>query len=157
MLSMNEFVSVLSNFARLEEGSLFQERYNFHALCNLLDMDNIRVSYRRTQRRSDTNHTGRPSPPGFPRILDLIRLTERQFFSDPRDRLYAILGLSTTPRFSADYTSTIQETFMGSASWALTSFPTLALLPTARGVSDTKSCYHHGLLHLTWLGLTRWD
>jgi hypothetical protein len=134
-MSMYEFVCVLYDFAGLEQGSLFQERYNFHALCNLLDMDNIRASH---QRRSNINATNRPRRVGFPQILNLIRQTERQFFTDPRDRLYAILSLTTTPGFSADYTLTVEETFMGFASWALTSFPSLALLSAARGASETK-------------------
>ncbi|KAH7412668.1 heterokaryon incompatibility protein-domain-containing protein [Cadophora sp. MPI-SDFR-AT-0126] len=137
-MSMYEFISVLLNFINLEQGSLFQERYNFHGLCNLLDMDSIRDDYQRQQRSPDGNPTNGPSPLRFPQILELIRQTERQFFTDPRDRLYAILSLTTTPGFSADYTSTVDETFMSFASWALTSFSSLALLSVARGVSETR-------------------
>ncbi|PVH86507.1 HET-domain-containing protein [Cadophora sp. DSE1049] len=137
-MSMYEFISVFDDFMGLEQGALFQERYNFHGLCNLLDMDSIRASYQKHQRSPDVNPTNRPRPHRFPQILELIRQTERQFFTDPRDRLYAILSLTTTPGFSADYTSTVDETFMCFASWALTSFPSLALLSVARGVSETR-------------------
>ncbi|KAK0121663.1 hypothetical protein ONS95_009950 [Cadophora gregata] len=137
MVSMYEFISVMYDFAGLEQGSLFQERYNFHALCNLLDMDSIRRSYQ--ERISfDTNAINISRATSVPRILELIRQTERQFFTDPRDRLFAILSLTTTPGFSADYTLTVEETFMGFASWTLTSFPSLALLSVARGLSNTK-------------------
>lgn len=137
-MPMDEFVSVLRDFADLEQGCLFQERYNYHALCNLFEMDGIRSGYQRNQICAVTITTNEPRPHRCPRMFELIRQTEGQFFTDPRDRLYAILSLTTTPGFSADYTLTVEETFMRFASWALNFFPNLALLSVARGVSNTK-------------------
>jgi hypothetical protein len=134
-MSMFDFVSIFHDLAGLEQGSQYQERYNFHALCNLLDMDSIRSSL---QGRSKTNNATSRRLVRFPQLLDIIFQTERQLFTDPRDRIYAILSLTQTPGFSADYTLTIEETFLRFASWALASFPGLALLSVARGVSPTK-------------------
>jgi hypothetical protein len=128
-IPMDHFIGVIERMNNIEEMSYYQERYNFHALCNVIDMEIIRKRIKRTTYRVDNQ---------MPEVLELLRETERLLHTDPRDRIYAILGLATDPGFSADYTLSTEETFTSFASLALGAFPGLVLLSYSRGVSSSK-------------------
>ena len=67
-------------------------------------------------------------------ILDLLHQTEPFECTDPRDKIYALLGLVSTPGFTADYTLSVEQVFVGFSTWALAQFADLQVLSYARGV-----------------------
>ncbi|KAL3417678.1 heterokaryon incompatibility protein [Phlyctema vagabunda] len=58
--------------------------------------------------------------------------------TDPRDKIYGLLGLGFLPGLAADYTLSIVEVFQSFARWCLSNQPHLELLSIAHGVTESK-------------------
>jgi hypothetical protein len=71
-----------------------------------------------------------------PVILELLRFTEGFKFSNERDRIYALLGMTADSNFHADYTLSVRDTYLRFAQWVLGLSPALSILSYARGPSD---------------------
>ena len=71
-------------------------------------------------------------------ILDLLHQTESFKCTDARDKIYALLGLVSTPGFTVDYTLSVEQVFLGFSKWALGHFKDLRLLSYARGVAKSS-------------------
>lgn len=101
-MPMDHFVGAMLGMWSLGKFSHHQRRSNFHALCNLMDIETVK-------RRKKSLIVPADNQP--PDILELLRKTERHLYTGPRDRIYAILSLAANPGFSADYTLNTEDTF----------------------------------------------
>lgn len=98
-----------------------------HNLANML-----LVRWHVQKRRNDRANLRQPL------MLELFRCTTVFKFTDPRDRIYAILGLAADSNFQADYTLSVRDTFIKFAEWALTAAPDLAALSYGGGVDESS-------------------
>lgn len=100
------------------------------ALSNFLKMDQIR------QDNYQNRHVQEP-----PYVLELLRETEWFKMTVPKDRLYALYGL-TNIGFEVNYDEDYSEErmFVDFAVWALENLPSLALLSYTRGLGGSCQC-----------------
>jgi hypothetical protein len=129
-MSMAKFMAVMNFMSAFHELNLHQQRFAFHSMGNLISIDIV-------QDMIQQERDGLPGNQPF-NILELLRYTEKFVHTDPRDRIYALLGLTETPGLLIDYALTTETTFRRFGVWALDAFPNLALLSYARGVAQSK-------------------
>jgi hypothetical protein len=129
-ISMDQFMRVMVPMSAFHELNYHQRRFKFHSLGNFVNINTIQRSIVHARNGLLSNQTLN--------ILELLRYTEKFAHTDPRDGIYALLGLTETPGFSIDYSLSTETTFRRFAVWALHAFPDLALLSYTRGVTRSK-------------------
>lgn len=130
-ITMDCILNVIGLLNKLEEVNNNQQHIDIAALRNLVNIGRI-------QRGIDTLPAIENQAP-CPAVLELLRWTQGYEFSNPRDRIYALLGMTNEMTFRSDYKLNVVETYMTFANWVLRSTSALYLLSYARGTSDSDS------------------
>lgn len=122
---------VAKQLNKLDEVNKNQQNIDMVSFRNLVRIGMIRKGVRRLP------SIGNERP--CPIILELFRFTEGYEFSNDRDRIYALLGMTDNSDFQADYNLSVGETYVRFSKWVLDCSPALSLLSYARGTSDAGS------------------
>jgi hypothetical protein len=129
-ISMPGFMAVMTMMGAFHELNYHQRMFAFHSMGNLVNMGVVQAMI---EGQRDDFDTKQPL-----NILELLRYTENFAHTDPRDKIYALLGLAYTPGFVIDYSLSTEATFRRFGDWALATFPNLAVLSYSRGVTPSE-------------------
>ncbi|KAE9994865.1 hypothetical protein EG327_000079 [Venturia inaequalis] len=128
---MDRMIRVTSLLNQLEEVNRNQQSVDIVPFRNLVNIGRIQ----RRIRRLPTIGSEAPCP----EILELLQFTHGYEFSNKRDRIYALLGMTENLGFKPDYNLTVEETYVEFSKWVINSSTALYLLSYARGISDPDS------------------
>lgn len=143
-IPLSPFLKLGTMALELREIWLYWHELNNNALRNLFTMRSFRGER--------------------PGALECIKYSSYFDFSDPRDRLYALLGMIDCMGFVANYDLGTEEVFRTFATWALEKFSHYKALSFARGASlcDCKipswaPCHDMNILHQSMFEVTHFN
>lgn len=106
-----------------------QDKLDYRAITNF---NNISQVSRLSQEKSTVSSLK------VPPILHMMNLTAWYDYTDDRDGIYALLGMTTHPGFESDYNLSVEGSYSRFSIWALDTFPNLEMLSYARGLIPTQ-------------------
>ena len=127
-------LAIGSIFVRKALSGTLRVANNQH-LINMIEIAHLRTRFQ--------NHLDHPEAQHELDILSLVKKYRRWEATDPRDKIYALMGLSTTDMdmfdFHPDYTRSPEETYRQFARAVLRSYPRLDFFISPRGDPHSKS------------------
>jgi hypothetical protein len=126
-------VFIIGAYVRLRD---IPDSFDVNALNNLFGIGAIRDV--RSLLNPNDSLTGMLTKM-FTAMLSALRHGATFDVTDPRDRIYALLGLRYTPGFVADYTLSINDVFRNFVIWCLGADSSGLLVLSYAGLSDVQS------------------